>query len=60
MTQWGYARVSTVDQDAALQLDALLAAGVDRAHIVVDHASGTKSRDLASMNCWDGWKTAMF
>lgn len=42
MTQWGYARLSTVDQDAALQLDALLAAGVDRAHIVVDHASGTK------------------
>lgn len=42
MTQWGYARVSTVDQDAALQLDALLAAGIDREHIVVDHASGTK------------------
>lgn len=39
----GYARVSTIQQDEALQRDALEAAGVDR--IYVDHASGaTDSR----------------
>jgi DNA invertase Pin-like site-specific DNA recombinase len=40
---FGYARVSTTQQDVALQRDALEAAGVDR--IYVDHASGaTDSR----------------
>ena len=40
---FGYARVSTSQQDEALQHDALEAAGVDR--IYVDHASGgTQSR----------------
>lgn len=40
---FGYARVSTGQQDEALQRDALQAAGVDR--IYVDHASGaTQSR----------------
>lgn len=34
----GYARVSTLDQDPALQLDALTAAGVDE--VFVDHACG--------------------
>ncbi len=45
----GYARVSTVDQDPALQLDALRVAGAER--LWVDHASGG-SRDrpeLAAM-----------
>lgn len=34
----GYARVSTLEQDPALQVDALLAAGVDE--VFTDHASG--------------------
>lgn len=40
---WGYARVSTVDQNPAAQLDALRGAGVDEEHLVVDHASGAKA-----------------
>jgi DNA invertase Pin-like site-specific DNA recombinase len=36
----GYARVSTVDQDQALQLDALAKAGVDDANVYTDKCSG--------------------
>jgi len=39
---WGYALVSTVDQDTRPQFDALRRAGVDEAHIVTEHASGTR------------------
>jgi len=42
MTSWGYARVSTVDQDTAPQFDALRRASIDEVHIVTDHASGTR------------------
>lgn len=42
MTIWGYARVSTIEQDTSPQLDALRRASVDDAHIVTDYASGAK------------------
>jgi DNA invertase Pin-like site-specific DNA recombinase len=45
----GYARVSTLEQDPAAQLDALAAAGVDQ--VYVDHASGvlTERPELANL-----------
>ncbi|WP_236052192.1 recombinase family protein [Nonomuraea cypriaca] len=39
----GYARVSTADQNPDHQIDALLRAGVDRANIHIDTASGAKA-----------------
>jgi DNA invertase Pin-like site-specific DNA recombinase len=38
--RYGYARVSTLDQDPALQLDALAAAGIDAGRVFTDYASG--------------------
>ena len=49
MTQWGYARVSTLEQDAAMQLEALQRAGIEQERIVTDHASGTK-QDRPGLN----------
>lgn len=43
VTVWGYARVSTIEQDPAAQVAALLAAGVDEDRIVVDKASGSRA-----------------
>lgn len=40
---FGYARVSTADQNPDHQIDALLRAGVDRASIHLDTASGAKA-----------------
>jgi len=41
---WGYARVSREDQQLALQLDALEAAGVPHANIVKEKESGARQR----------------
>ena len=40
MTRYGYARVSTLEQNEARQVEALEAAGIDRANIFTDKASG--------------------
>jgi DNA invertase Pin-like site-specific DNA recombinase len=42
---WGYARVSTADQELGLQVSALRAAGVPEAHIVRETASGKAGAD---------------
>lgn len=42
MTTLGYMRISTADQDLALQRDALIASGVDPDHIYSDQASGKR------------------
>lgn len=44
MTTYGYARVSTDGQDHALQIDALVAAGVPANRIIEETASGAKAR----------------
>lgn len=40
---WGYARVSTPEQDPGAQVDALRAAGVDEGRVVVERASGARA-----------------
>lgn len=47
----GYARVSTSDQDLALQLDALAGAGVDR--VYQDVGSGALKHRLELRRCLD-------
>lgn len=43
MTKYGYARVSTLKQDLAEQIDKIAARGVDRDNIFAEKMTGTKS-----------------
>ncbi|MGO2328047.1 MAG: recombinase family protein, partial [Glutamicibacter arilaitensis] len=43
MRYLGYTRVSTSSQDASLQLDALIAAGVQKRDVFADVTSGSRS-----------------
>ena len=45
MATWGYARVSTEDQELGMQIAALREAGVPEAHIVQEKASGKAGSD---------------
>lgn len=59
MTTWGYARVSTAQQDLGPQLAALAGAGVDQQHVVTDTISGSRAgrpgldRLLEQLQCGD-------
>jgi DNA invertase Pin-like site-specific DNA recombinase len=44
-TTWGYARISTEDQELGLQITALRAAGVPMANIIQEKASGKAGGD---------------
>ncbi|MGJ9414411.1 recombinase family protein [Aeromicrobium sp. CF4.19] len=53
MTLIGYARVSTLEQDEALQVDALTAAGCDLSRIYVDHITGASTTRPELDRAWD-------
>jgi hypothetical protein len=54
-TTWGYARVSTEDQELGLQITALRAAGVPEANIVQEKASGRWAvTGRSTPACWNG------
>lgn len=43
--KYGYARCSTLKQDAFYEIDTLMEKGVPREHIYVEYVSGSKTRD---------------
>jgi len=47
----GYARVSTTDQNPQMQIDALIAAGVDPDYIFTEHKSGKNRNRPALKDC---------
>ncbi|MGJ9422642.1 recombinase family protein [Aeromicrobium sp. CF3.5] len=53
MAMIGYARVSTLEQNEALQVDALIAAGCDPARIYVDHITGSSTKRPALDRAWE-------
>lgn len=52
-TSYGYARVSTYDQDLALQIDALTRHGIPRSKIFTDKLSGGKTDRPGLTKCLD-------
>ncbi len=50
---FGYARVSTSDQSLNLQIDALLAEGIDLKNIYTDKISGTVKERKSLIKLWD-------
>ena len=55
---WGYARVSTEDQELGLQVSALREAGVPEKHIVREKASGKVDQTGRFMqSCWRSCRT---
>ena len=60
MAVYGYARVSTEDQELGLQVSALTDAGVATCDIVQEKASGGGRRRTAGrmLRCWPSYATA--
>lgn len=56
-TVYGYARVSSRDQNLNRQLDALGAYGVGSANIYADHASGKDFDRRGIASCCTSWET---
>ena len=55
--QFGYARVSTYDQDLSLQIDALTKHGIPKSCIFMDKASGAKTERPGLTKCLETLQT---